>query len=79
MWHVEYKIVFESLVMVESGFQQSEADMCLDCVGNVKFICCWSVPLMKLLWCKQNIKYLFVCVLEQSQSFDIDKLDMSMD
>lgn len=40
MWHVKFKIVFKSLVMVESGFQQSETDMCLDCVGSVKFICC---------------------------------------
>lgn len=34
---------------------------------------------MKLLRCKQNIKYLFVYVPEQSQSFDIGKLDGSLD
>lgn len=34
---------------------------------------------MKLLWCKQNIKYLFVYVPEQSWSFEIGNLDVSLD
>lgn len=79
MCHIRFKIVLESFVMAQSCLQKSEIDMCLDCVGSMKFICCWSVPLMKLLWCKQNIKYLFVYVPEQSQSFDVGKLDVSLE
>lgn len=65
--------------MAQSCLQKSKFDMYLDCVGSMKFIRCWSVPLMKLLWCKQNIKYLFVYVPEQSWSFEIGKLDVSLD
>lgn len=55
-----------------------EIDIYLYCVGSMKFICCCSVPLMKLLWCKLNIKYLLVYVPEQSWSFGIGKLDVSL-
>lgn len=55
-----------------------EMDIYLYCVGSMQFICCWLVPLMKHLWCKLNIKYLLVCVPEQSWSFGIGKLDVSL-